>query len=96
MQGDGSPNIYFIRTGRVRMFYIGENGKEVTYRIIGEGQLVGEAAFLSHLRQSTISAVKDTELLACPVGGSLSLYRKQQSMESGNIRIAGGELHRIM
>lgn len=26
------------------MFYIGENGKVVTYRIIGEGQLIGEAA----------------------------------------------------
>ena len=31
------------------MFYIGENGKEITYRIIGAGRLIGEAAFLNHL-----------------------------------------------
>lgn len=49
------------------MFYIGENGKEITYRIIGEGQLVGEVAFLSHLQQATISAVTDTELITCPI-----------------------------
>ena len=45
MQGDRSSNLYLVKSGRVRMFYIGENGKEVTYRIIGEGQLIGEAAF---------------------------------------------------
>lgn len=53
------------------MFYIDKNGKEVTYRIIGEGQLIGETAFLSHLQQATISAVTDTALVACP---TQSLY----------------------
>ena len=67
MQGDQSSNLYFVKSGRVRMFYIGENGKEVTYRIIGEGQLIGEAAVLSHLQQATISAVTDTILITCPI-----------------------------
>ena len=67
MQGDQSSNLYLIKSGRVRMFYVGENGKEITYRIIGEGQLIGEAAFLSHLQQATISAVTDTTLITCPV-----------------------------
>ena len=49
------------------MFYISESGKEITYRIIGEGQLIGEAAFLSHLQQATISAVTDTTLITCPI-----------------------------
>ena len=49
------------------MFYIGENGKEITYRIIGAGQLIGEATFLSHLQQATISAVTDTTLVTCPI-----------------------------
>lgn len=65
MQGDRSSNLYLVKSGRVRMFYIGENGQEVTYRIIGEGQLIGEAAFLSHLQQATISAVTDTTLITC-------------------------------
>lgn len=67
MQGDQSANLYLVKSGRVRMFYMGENGKEVTYRIIGEGQLIGEAAFLSHLQQATISAVTDTTLITCPL-----------------------------
>lgn len=28
MQGDRSSNLYLVKSGRVRMFYIGENGKE--------------------------------------------------------------------
>ncbi|MGN0358883.1 MAG: Crp/Fnr family transcriptional regulator [Blautia sp.] len=67
MQDDQSSNLYLVKSGRVRMFYIGENGKEITYRIIGEGQLIGEAAFLSHLQQATISAVTDTTLITCPI-----------------------------
>ena len=67
MQGDQSSNLYLVKSGRVRMFYIGDNGKEVTYRIIGEGQLIGEAAFLSHLQQASISAVIDTILITCPI-----------------------------
>lgn len=71
MQGDESSNLYLIKSGRVRMFYINENGKEITYRIIGEGQLIGESAFLSHLQQATISAVTNTTVVVCPI---TSLY----------------------
>ncbi len=67
MQGDRASSLYLIKSGRVRLFYMGEGGREITYRIIGEGQLVGEAAFLSHLQQATISAVTDTALVVCPV-----------------------------
>ncbi len=71
MQGDESSNLYLVKSGRVRMFYMNENGKETTYRIIREGQLIGESAFLSHLQQATISAVTNTTLIVCPI---TSLY----------------------
>jgi len=71
MQGDESSNLYLVKSGRMRMFYMNENGKETTYRIIGEGQLIGESAFLSHLQQATISAVTNTTLIVCPI---TSLY----------------------
>lgn len=67
MQGDRSSNLYLVRSGRVRMFYTSESGREITYRIIGEGQLIGEAAFLSHLQQATVSAVTDTALITCSI-----------------------------
>lgn len=68
MQGDTSPNIYLIAQGRVRMFFIGNDGKEITYQIIGEGQLIGESAFLGYAaRPTTIRAVNDVTLISCPV-----------------------------
>ena len=68
MQGDASPNIYLIASGRVRMFFTSNDGKEITYQIIGERQLIGESAFLGHAaRPTTIRAVNDVSLLSCPV-----------------------------
>lgn len=68
MQGDASPNIYLIAKGRVRMFFTSNEGKEITYQIIGERQLIGESAFLGHAaRPTTIRAVNDVTLLSCPV-----------------------------
>ena len=66
MQGDSAPTIYLIRKGRVRLFYIGNSGKEITFQIIGEGQLIGESAFLSHAaRETTVLAVNDVEVISC-------------------------------
>lgn len=66
MQGDSAPGIYLICRGRVRMFYTSDSGKEITIQIIGEGQLIGESAFLSHAsRETTILAVNEVELIAC-------------------------------
>lgn len=65
LQGEYSPSLYLISRGRVRMFFIGKDGKEVTYRIIGERQLFGESVFLSHTaRPATISAVTETTLIS--------------------------------
>lgn len=35
MQGDPDPTICLIRKGRVRMFYMSDSGKEITFQIIG-------------------------------------------------------------
>ncbi len=68
MQGEESPHIYLIAKGRVRMFYIGKDGKEITYQIVGERQLIGESAFLGHAASpTTICAVNDVTLIACKV-----------------------------
>lgn len=83
MQGDRSSNLYLVKSGRVRMFYISESGKEITYRIIGEGQLIGEAAFLSHLQQATISAVTDTALITCPIQSLYPYISKHSELNRG-------------
>lgn len=66
MQGDASPNLYLISKVRVRMFYIGDDGKEITYQVVGEGQLIGESAFLGYAaRPVTVRAVNDVTLISC-------------------------------
>lgn len=68
MQGDQAPGIYLICKGRVRMFYTSGSGKEITIRIIGEGQMIGESAFLSHAaRDTSILAVNDVEVIVCGI-----------------------------
>ena len=80
MQGDQSSNLYLVKSGRVRMFYISENGKEITYRIIGEGQLIGESAFLTHLQQATMSAVTDTILITCSIAALYPHIRQHNEL----------------
>ncbi len=68
LQGDNSAKLYLVVHGRVRMFFIGKDGKEVTFQIIGEGQFFGESSFLSHAsRQTSISAVTDVVLISITV-----------------------------
>ena len=80
LQGDEISSVYLIVSGRIRMFYVGNNGKEITYRIIGEGQLIGEAAFLSHLQPSSVLAVTDTTLIVCPVNSLYPLIKTHDEL----------------
>lgn len=77
MQQKYPSSLYLISRGRVRMFFIGKDGNEVTYQIIGERQLFSESAFLSHTaRPATISAVTETTLISCEFR-QLSVYLGQ-------------------
>lgn len=81
MQGDSAPTIYFIRKGRVRMFYIGDSGKEITFQIIGEGQLIGESAFLSHAsRETTVLAVNEVEVVSCKFANLIPYMQESKEL----------------
>lgn len=81
LQGDNSAKIYLITKGRVRMYFIGDDGKELTFQIIGEGQLFGESSFLSHAsRQTTICAVTDVSLVAISVQDLLPYMQQSEEL----------------
>lgn len=83
MQGDSAPTIYLIRKGRVRMFYISDSGKEITFQIIGEGQLIGESAFLSHAsRETTVLAVNEVEVIACKIEDLLPYMQENRELNT--------------
>lgn len=83
MQGDPAPAICLIRRGRVRMFYIGDSGKEITFQIIGEGQLIGESAFLSHAsRETTILAVTEVEMVSCKIEDLMPFMQENKELNA--------------
>lgn len=88
MQGDSAPGIYLICKGRVRMFYTSESGKEITIQIIGEGQLIGESAFLSHAsRETSILAVNEVEVVACSVNRLLPYMQENRELNELILRL---------
>lgn len=68
MQGDHNPNIYLICKGRVRMYCMGNSGKEITLQIIGEGQIIGDSAIFGQAaRETTLLAVNEVEVIICGI-----------------------------
>ena len=66
MQQDSADILYLIREGRVRVYLSTESGEEVTLEIVEKGRIFGESSFVQDAcRPTTVSAVTDTELVAC-------------------------------
>lgn len=66
MQQDSADILYLIRKGRVRVYLSTESGEEVMLEIVEKGRIFGESSFVQDAcRPTTVSAVTDTELVAC-------------------------------
>ena len=66
MQGEPSGTIYLIKKGRVRIYYIADDGREVTLAVAGAGRLIGDSSFLAQSsRPTTVSAVPEVQLISC-------------------------------
>lgn len=67
-QEDISNNFYFIKKGRVRVYLLNQEGKEMTIEIMGEGRVFGESSFFSRsARLTSVTAINDVELIACQI-----------------------------
>lgn len=66
MQEDDADLIYLILNGKVKVYVMNSNGKEVTMNILQSGDIFGESAFISpSKRPTTIQAISDVEVIAC-------------------------------
>lgn len=80
MQEDDADLIYLIIKGKVRVYVMNSNGKEVTIDILKSGEIFGESALIPHSkRPTTVEALQDVQLIAC-YPEKLYLYC-QQSQE---------------
>lgn len=66
MQEDASNSLYLILSGRVRVFLISKDGREITLAIIDKGSIFGESSFLLNTsRPVCVSSIDKVELVAC-------------------------------
>lgn len=66
MQDDNATNLYLIKKGRVRVYYVSKDGNEATLEIVEKGRIFGESSFIQRSkRPTTVSAINDVELISC-------------------------------
>ena len=53
MQEDDADLIYLIIKGKVRVYVMNSNGKEVTVDILKSGEIFGESALIPHSKRPT-------------------------------------------
>ena len=76
-QGDRSRDMYFVLSGHLRVSAISEEGKEVSFGVLGEHAFFGELSLLDGRRRiATVTALENCELLL------LSHPKYQQLLQS--------------
>lgn len=79
-QGDTSNQLYVVKKGRVRVFFLDQEGQEMTVEIIENGRIFGESSFLDQTsRPTTVEAINEVELYACTLD-SLIPYLTSSSL----------------
>jgi CRP/FNR family transcriptional regulator/CRP/FNR family cyclic AMP-dependent transcriptional regulator len=64
LQGDAGQLLYLIRSGRVRVFVMGEEGQETSVILYGPGDVFGELAVIDEMpRSASVVAMEDTVVL---------------------------------
>lgn len=63
-QGDEGSACHIIMGGRVRIFVMGDDGRELSMRILGPGEIFGEMALFENLpRSASVEALEHTHTL---------------------------------
>lgn len=62
-KGDPATHLYVVLSGRVKVSAPSDDGKEITFAILGPGELVGEMGMLEHTEHTaTVTAMEPTEV----------------------------------
>jgi CRP-like cAMP-binding protein len=64
-KGDEGAQVYLVARGTLKAFTTSEEGDDVVFNLLSEGELFGEIAFLGNqVRTATVTAITESELLA--------------------------------
>jgi CRP-like cAMP-binding protein len=96
-QGDAGDCLYFIVSGRLRVFGRRDDGSEVDIAEVGPGDAIGEMALLSNEpRSASVDALRDTELLALSRAGFERLVNEYPKVLAFFTRIVVARLNRTI
>jgi len=86
-QGEPGSTCHIIMQGRVRVFVVGEDGRELAVRILGSGEIIGEMALLEDLpRSASVEALEKTQTLELHRDVLLHCLRKSPALALSLLR----------
>ena len=65
-EGDKADGIYFVSTGKVRIGKITPDGREITFRVCGNEDFIGELTLFCDPSTYTVSAEKYLRMVSVP------------------------------
>ncbi|NPV28996.1 MAG: Crp/Fnr family transcriptional regulator [Firmicutes bacterium] len=79
-EGDPADTIYLVKYGRVRLFKVARNGKEITLNILKEDDIFGENTFFEDTRHTmNAQALEETFVCSCSKESFALLLKNPQT-----------------
>ncbi len=80
-EGDSANDLCIVLSGRVRVIFHAQNGEEIVLRVVEEGRIFGESAFLRHSAHPTsVFAINHVELISCSIDQLLHCLGKHPQL----------------
>lgn len=89
--GDPSDRIYFVKKGRVKIYYYSENKTEVVKAILSAGEIFGELALSGEDKRSDYALALDnnTTVYRCSLEAMLGIMEKQSEISLRMVKLIG-------
>lgn len=92
-QGEGGATCHIILRGKVRVFVIGEDGRELSVRLLGPGEVIGEMALFEKApRSASVVTLEPTETLEIGRDALLHAIRRYPSIAVHLLRALSARL----
>ncbi len=96
LPGESSRQVYLLKTGRVKISRISEEGRELTLVLLEPGEIFGELEILEGSARDTIAeAMEESQLCVIQKEQFLSLIRKRPELSFRLTKLIGLRLRRI-
>lgn len=95
-QGDPCDRVWILRSGRIKIVYQEESGREVTLELIGPGEPFGGATLFMPTHPATAQALVVSETLSFPSENYGALLLEEPAVALRLVRMLGLRLHSMV